>query len=294
MILQNLRLQVPKKDFNMEESSGQKDKVENYIRLAETYLRKGDFVKELNSRKEFLEFLQSEPGITEWSIAFAKLVLAECMAYRCELNPSTKSLELFKDALASFSKEKEREEAYHRALLGVTLFGENDQNLPNLIECYDYFKSINLPNYWKMTLKGLVRFSDSKDEYTPRVLVWMTELIETIPNTRLALQTEMLKCHLLLKMQRPDLSLKIISRLKAFSNLPPDITANIQKIETPLSLALKGNLIGIEKLSSWRMCQYCNAVEKDLLKCGKCKIVHYCGVECQKKDWTQHKKVCKN
>lgn len=272
----------------------QKEKVETHIRLAEFYSCKGDSVKELNSRKELLEFLQSESDITEWSVAFAKLLLAECMAYRCEINPSKKSQELFKDALAIFSKEREREEVYHRALLGVTLFGENDDFLLDLIKCYDYFKSINSPNCWKMTLKGLVRFSDNKDEYAPRALVWMTELIEAIPNTRLALQTEMLKCHLLLKMQRPDLSVKIISRLKAFSNLPSDITTNIEKIEKPLSLALQGNLVGIQKLSSWRMCQYCNAVEKDLLKCGKCKMVHYCGVNCQKKDWTEHKKECKN
>lgn len=95
MILQNLHLQVPKKDFNMEETEeslitklksdlSQKDKVE-------IYLRKGDSVKELNSRNSFLEFLQSEPDITEWSIAFAKLVLAECVAYRCELNPRPKN-----------------------------------------------------------------------------------------------------------------------------------------------------------------------------------------------------------
>lgn len=27
--------------------------------------------------------------------------------------------------------------------------------------------------------------------------------------------------------------------------------------------------------------------------CGRCKMVHYCGKECQTADWATHKKVCK-
>ncbi|KIM92367.1 hypothetical protein PILCRDRAFT_810421 [Piloderma croceum F 1598] len=28
-------------------------------------------------------------------------------------------------------------------------------------------------------------------------------------------------------------------------------------------------------------------------RCGKCKLIRYCGVDCQKADWNRHKKVCK-
>ena len=30
-----------------------------------------------------------------------------------------------------------------------------------------------------------------------------------------------------------------------------------------------------------------------LLKCGACKVAHYCSQTCQKKHWREHKKVCK-
>lgn len=31
---------------------------------------------------------------------------------------------------------------------------------------------------------------------------------------------------------------------------------------------------------------------KDKYRCGKCDVVYYCSVECQKKDWENHKKSC--
>jgi hypothetical protein len=31
---------------------------------------------------------------------------------------------------------------------------------------------------------------------------------------------------------------------------------------------------------------------RGLMKCGRCKITYYCSKECQKKHWSQHKKVC--
>ncbi len=39
-------------------------------------------------------------------------------------------------------------------------------------------------------------------------------------------------------------------------------------------------------------CQYCNKYAK--LRCSKCKIVFYCNMNCQKQDWTNHKKKCRN
>ncbi|GMT33043.1 hypothetical protein PFISCL1PPCAC_24340 [Pristionchus fissidentatus] len=48
-----------------------------------------------------------------------------------------------------------------------------------------------------------------------------------------------------------------------------------------------------EFLSS--VCSYCfdkSFEEKALSRCAKCKIVHYCSADCQKKDWRIHKTEC--
>jgi hypothetical protein len=44
-----------------------------------------------------------------------------------------------------------------------------------------------------------------------------------------------------------------------------------------------------------RKCKGCSSTEKkrgDYQICSRCKTVHYCGRECQKKDWKHHKLVC--
>ncbi|KIJ60149.1 hypothetical protein HYDPIDRAFT_161442 [Hydnomerulius pinastri MD-312] len=51
--------------------------------------------------------------------------------------------------------------------------------------------------------------------------------------------------------------------------------------------------------SAWRQrnprqCAYCEALgEKNLRVCGRCKLVQYCGAECQKAAWPSHKVICK-
>lgn len=44
-----------------------------------------------------------------------------------------------------------------------------------------------------------------------------------------------------------------------------------------------------------RKCENCLKTEKNikLLKCGKCKITHYCGPACQGEHWDKHKPFCK-
>ena len=43
-------------------------------------------------------------------------------------------------------------------------------------------------------------------------------------------------------------------------------------------------------LKKMNKCEICN--KNAPLLCGKCKSVSYCSKECQKKDWTDHKKIC--
>lgn len=43
-----------------------------------------------------------------------------------------------------------------------------------------------------------------------------------------------------------------------------------------------------------RFCFTCNKTQGKLRKCGTCQAVYYCDVECQKKNWKEHKRVCNN
>jgi len=42
----------------------------------------------------------------------------------------------------------------------------------------------------------------------------------------------------------------------------------------------------------WKRCSNCRELKADALKCGACKGVYYCNKECQKADWSLHKKGC--
>mmetsp|Transcript_48393 Transcript_48393/g.94565 ORF Transcript_48393/g.94565 Transcript_48393/m.94565 type:complete len:963 (-) Transcript_48393:88-2976(-) len=51
-----------------------------------------------------------------------------------------------------------------------------------------------------------------------------------------------------------------------------------------------------EETGKLKRCHACNKMEgkkNELKRCGHCNIVAYCGRECQKKDWKEHKKICK-
>lgn len=41
------------------------------------------------------------------------------------------------------------------------------------------------------------------------------------------------------------------------------------------------------------VCAHCNVRKDKLLQCKRCKMVVYCGRECQVSDWPRHKLVCK-
>lgn len=41
------------------------------------------------------------------------------------------------------------------------------------------------------------------------------------------------------------------------------------------------------------ICAYCGKTGEKLLRCGRCKKVYYCSVNCQRPHWKIHKKVCK-
>lgn len=43
---------------------------------------------------------------------------------------------------------------------------------------------------------------------------------------------------------------------------------------------------------SCKVCSKSESSSKSLLRCSRCRKVRYCGKECQKKDWPEHKKIC--
>jgi hypothetical protein len=56
---------------------------------------------------------------------------------------------------------------------------------------------------------------------------------------------------------------------------------------------LKNSLSELDLIGGERgLCTFCK-LEKDLRRCSQCKYVAYCCTECQKKDWPNHKDICK-
>ena len=47
------------------------------------------------------------------------------------------------------------------------------------------------------------------------------------------------------------------------------------------------------QLQKMKMCLSCSANTGKLKTCDGCKMVCYCSSECQRKDWFQHKTVCR-
>ena len=41
------------------------------------------------------------------------------------------------------------------------------------------------------------------------------------------------------------------------------------------------------------LCKFCGKINLKILKCGRCKSAVYCDDKCQKSDWKEHKKECK-
>jgi hypothetical protein len=63
--------------------------------------------------------------------------------------------------------------------------------------------------------------------------------------------------------------------------LPPDWAPNAEETKRFLNVATRNE------------CRTCHATEPANMKsCDACKLARYCSVECQRLDWTDHKRFC--
>ena len=74
-------------------------------------------------------------------------------------------------------------------------------------------------------------------------------------------------------------------------------TVNIAGVEVPISgLPEKDPVQGTSKKPPPKkevlFCGYCEQACRRVLRCSKCKSVAYCGTDCQRKAWPNHKKRC--
>ena len=73
-------------------------------------------------------------------------------------------------------------------------------------------------------------------------------------------------------------------------------TVNIAGVEVPIrGLPEKDPVPAPKKTPPKKQvlfCGYCEQACRRVLRCSKCKSVAYCGVDCQRKAWPNHKKRC--
>ena len=74
-------------------------------------------------------------------------------------------------------------------------------------------------------------------------------------------------------------------------------TVNIAGVEVPIrGLPEKDPVQGTSKKPPPKkavlFCGYCEQACRKVLRCSKCKSVAYCGTDCQRKAWPNHKKRC--
>ena len=48
-----------------------------------------------------------------------------------------------------------------------------------------------------------------------------------------------------------------------------------------------------ETTNTSKQCSKCGKTDGELKRCAQCKLTYYCGQDCQKQHWPEHKQICK-
>ncbi|KAF1917896.1 hypothetical protein BDU57DRAFT_180412 [Ampelomyces quisqualis] len=78
-----------------------------------------------------------------------------------------------------------------------------------------------------------------------------------------------------------------------FINIIIQPTCNAQECRTAAAKVMEDTMGGVDGSNevNKNICAACGK-EGDLKRCSKCKSIGYCGVDCQRRNWKWHKRVC--
>ena len=76
------------------------------------------------------------------------------------------------------------------------------------------------------------------------------------------------------------------------ANIPPEIINNLKLRPTNNNAKTRAEFMksAEDLLVTFKECSHCNQPASK--KCATCKLIRYCSSECQKADWSSHKKLC--
>ncbi len=132
-------------------------------------------------------------------------------------------------------------------------------------------------------LSEVTQDQDERKRFLDKAKVCLQKAVES----GYAAATYNLGSNALLQMQFDDMHM---SKKKVFEKKALQLFKEAEKLGVPQA---KEMIADIEtKREAQRVCAACHAKNAKQV-CGQCMIVHYCSQACQKKQWPEHRKVCK-
>ena len=100
-------------------------------------------------------------------------------------------------------------------------------------------------------------------------------------------------CEMPFKANSEEECIKHMETCQGFIKRHGDNNNNDDNIKVDKSDTNDNNNDSSKNKLNGKRCNYCNKIDGKLKTCTRCKQAFYCSKKCQKKDWKNHKKVCK-